>query len=189
MHLLSKSKVRERVYVKAGGRCWYCSINISPFYFHIDHFYPQSKHPELANKIGNLVPTCRECNLEKNDRSVEYMRAFLVGGSGNYYYEDNLLFHLKRAAVLARHDGGSTLDSYSGEFADDAPIGQWAYPQKINWSTREKYINPFTRCAIEEVPAIRLGWIAAIHGHRFVMDTIRAVENGQYDSSVAVQAV
>jgi HNH endonuclease len=62
-----------------GGLCAYCAER-PPVEF--DHAMPINRHHLGENVIGNLVPSCRECNHEKKDRSRPYgldFRQFLNG--------------------------------------------------------------------------------------------------------------
>jgi hypothetical protein len=61
-------RVRQLVWKKSGGRCWYCGCNLDPWGFHIDHFEPRSRGG--SDKLENLVPACPNCNVVKNDRQV-----------------------------------------------------------------------------------------------------------------------
>jgi len=45
--------------------CIYCNTDLRLGEWHLDHFYPISKHGK--NKIENLVCACRTCNLMKGD--------------------------------------------------------------------------------------------------------------------------
>jgi hypothetical protein len=66
--------IRAAVLAKTGGLCWHCQVRVTtddhraPTHFHVDHFIPLSKGG--ANEIGNLVPSCKRCNLVKGDRLI-----------------------------------------------------------------------------------------------------------------------
>jgi hypothetical protein len=61
-------RIRPFVWRKSDGRCWYCGCKLDPWKFHIDHFEPRSKGG--SDKLENLVPTCPNCNIVKNDRPI-----------------------------------------------------------------------------------------------------------------------
>ena len=58
-----------------GDACWMCGQPIlydqdpglHPDAFHVDHYYPVSKYPELALDVGNLRPSHRSCNIARGD--------------------------------------------------------------------------------------------------------------------------
>lgn len=67
------------VWQMTDGRCTYCSVKLNPFDrlapdgFHIDHVIPRSRGG--SNDFENLTPACRDCNLDKSDRTPEEWRA------------------------------------------------------------------------------------------------------------------
>jgi len=65
-HLTLSQAQRKLVWEKSGGRCWYCGVTLTPWNFHVDHYMPRSKGG--GDDLENLVPACRNCNLEKKDR-------------------------------------------------------------------------------------------------------------------------
>lgn len=53
--------------------CGYCGDDderADPSTFHIDHFAPQKKFPELALRYANLVYACRFCNVSKSNHWI-----------------------------------------------------------------------------------------------------------------------
>ncbi|MEP3112830.1 HNH endonuclease [Nisaea sp.] len=55
------------------GACGYCGdedVRVDAVVFHIDHFAPKSRFPDLAVSYGNLVYACRYCNLSKSDHWI-----------------------------------------------------------------------------------------------------------------------
>ncbi|UZV41096.1 5-methylcytosine-specific restriction endonuclease [Vibrio phage vB_VpaM_R16F] len=68
-----KSKVwkdlRELVFSIFGRKCLCCG---SKHQLHIDHVIPRSVNPELALKIKNLQPLCKECNTLKGTWTIDY---------------------------------------------------------------------------------------------------------------------
>lgn len=59
----------EKILLKAGGKCTYCSIPISETNFSIDHIKPLSKGG--SNHANNLVASCRTCNARKNAKPLK----------------------------------------------------------------------------------------------------------------------
>ena len=55
---------RLKVFNKTGGYCWHCK-NPLGFDWHADHLIPRAAGG--SNKMENMVPSCRQCNLEKAD--------------------------------------------------------------------------------------------------------------------------
>jgi 5-methylcytosine-specific restriction endonuclease McrA len=57
------------IWDKTDGICWYCGTKLNPFKnFSIDHIIPK------IQKIENLVPCCKRCNSQKNNKSIEHLR-------------------------------------------------------------------------------------------------------------------
>lgn len=55
------------------GACGYCGdedVRVDAVVFHIDHFAPKSRFPDLAVSYGNLVYACRYCNVSKSDHWI-----------------------------------------------------------------------------------------------------------------------
>jgi len=74
---LSKSKTRELVWDKTGGKCYYCGQQTNPWReFCIDHFIATSKGGTTA--LSNLVPACSKCNAQKRDKTIEEFRVSKV---------------------------------------------------------------------------------------------------------------
>ena len=55
--------VRRIVRERDGNRCVYCRNDIRDREWHMDHRYPYSRGGR--SHIGNLVTSCRDCNLRK----------------------------------------------------------------------------------------------------------------------------
>ena len=60
-----RKKLRRSLMQKTMGRCYYCEKKIEGRMMTIDHFVPKSKGG--TDDISNLVPSCKECNEEKDD--------------------------------------------------------------------------------------------------------------------------
>lgn len=56
--------------VEGHGRCVYCAILEKPlggyWHFHVEHFRPKSKFPDLTNEYSNLFYACAICNTFKS---------------------------------------------------------------------------------------------------------------------------
>jgi hypothetical protein len=50
-------------------RCVYCNCEISSKLWHLDHYYPLSKHGK--NILENLVSSCDRCNIMKGNQTGE----------------------------------------------------------------------------------------------------------------------
>lgn len=65
------AEYRAKIMRQTAGKCTYCHIAIAKT---IDHSIPKSVHPRLSIEPANLVPACRDCNL---NRGVGSKRASL----------------------------------------------------------------------------------------------------------------
>lgn len=55
------------------GACGYCDDSDArrdPIGFHIDHFAPKKRFPDLETAYTNLVYACRFCNMSKSDHWI-----------------------------------------------------------------------------------------------------------------------
>ena len=66
------NKRRKNVFVKYGGRCYYCGDVLEYEDFHMDHIIPKAKGGRGI--IENLVPSCCLCNLSKGELTVSEFR-------------------------------------------------------------------------------------------------------------------
>lgn len=72
--------MRQKVYEKSNGFCWYCGCDISKSKWQADHFKPifrgWDKKPERAGEdtFENLVPACAKCNNHKKTFDIEQFR-------------------------------------------------------------------------------------------------------------------
>lgn len=62
-------KKRFKVLQRDGFRCVYCGSTPDKSLLHVDHVTPRSAGG--GNDIGNLVTSCRDCNLGKGARQIE----------------------------------------------------------------------------------------------------------------------
>lgn len=80
------SKLRQRVWNKSGGLCWYCGTALPEKGWHMDHFLPVVRHlitgvPEYPERDceDNLVPACASCNRAKSSMPLESWRKIIKG--------------------------------------------------------------------------------------------------------------
>lgn len=70
---LNTPEVRDAVWAKSRGYCWYCGIELLPFStFTIDHVVALANGG--SNNLENLVPCCKTCNSRKRDYPLELFR-------------------------------------------------------------------------------------------------------------------
>lgn len=73
-----RREVKEAVYAKTNGLCWYCGYEVSDkpeSHFsraNIDHVVPVSKGG--TDDLTNLVPSCFQCNITKGTQTLEEFR-------------------------------------------------------------------------------------------------------------------
>ena len=60
----------RRDFLQACGYCGDSDVRVDRIAFHIDHFAPQKKFPDLESSYLNLVYACRFCNVSKSDKWV-----------------------------------------------------------------------------------------------------------------------
>ena len=62
---------KDQIAEDCSNQCVYCCIHESAFggidNFHVEHFRPKSKFPELRKRIANLYYSCPICNRFKSD--------------------------------------------------------------------------------------------------------------------------
>lgn len=66
-------KIRNQVWKKTDGRCYYCGKQTKPFgtdpdSFCVDHVVPQKRQGN--DHLDNLVPACCECNTTKSSKGL-----------------------------------------------------------------------------------------------------------------------
>jgi len=86
-----RKKIREFVWNKTLGKCWYCGKQINPFTpgeFTIDHIVPICLGGE--DTVNNLVPCCKSCNSTKGGKTIEDFRSFRKRPFGIYFTKEQL---------------------------------------------------------------------------------------------------
>ena len=92
-------KQRLELHAKYDGRCAYCGIALDGKW-HVDHLEPVGRNPRTRDMdyperdvIGNMMPSCAPCNIDKHSMGLEGWRKRLNG----------LLDNLKRNNPTYRH--------------------------------------------------------------------------------------
>lgn len=99
------------------GSCGYCDDNDKfqdKSTFHIDHFAPKSKFPDLELEYKNLVYSCRFCNIAKSNKWISGdanipnngMLGFIDPCDENY---DEHLYRDSKGSINAKSDLGCYL--------------------------------------------------------------------------------
>lgn len=112
-------KYKSILEIDFNKRCGYTDCNQVWFggkrSFHIDHFKPKSKFPELSTKYSNLVYSCSYVNIAKSDDisdyldpvMIDYNEHFFRDNSGNIYPADDSptakYMHIKLKLYLKRY--------------------------------------------------------------------------------------
>jgi hypothetical protein len=66
--------LRQAIYSRQGGRCFYCLRRLAPTVKCLDHVVPRAQLGR--NSYRNLVSCCLECNSEKGEkRAKDFLRA------------------------------------------------------------------------------------------------------------------
>ena len=69
---------RKAVYQKYNGKCAYCGQEIEYKNMQVDHLHPKFLahfEPDLDNnRVENLMPACRKCNIHKGGMRLEMWR-------------------------------------------------------------------------------------------------------------------
>lgn len=69
LDFLATAPLREAIYERENGRCFYCRRRVTTATRCIDHVIPQVRMGE--NVFRNLVCSCAECNAQKRDQPAE----------------------------------------------------------------------------------------------------------------------
>ena len=70
-----KKSKRVAKYKALNGRCAYCGQLISYKNMQLEHVQPLVQ--DGADKMKNILPSCKECNYMKGERNLEEFRFFL----------------------------------------------------------------------------------------------------------------
>lgn len=122
-----------------GNRCGYCDAH--HFWgggrntFHIDHFAPKAKFPELETSYSNLVYSCSSCNLSKSDDWVSDESH--ISSIGNRGYIDPC--HENYDSFFSRDSSGNIIVNNNDN------VASYMYNQLAFYLQRHKIIWNLTR--------------------------------------------
>ena len=91
-NITRQPSIRNEVWNKTNGICWYCGIKMSKFdgTFTVDHFISKADGGE--DKIENLVPCCKSCNSSKRNKTLEQFRSFRSRPNGIYFTDAQIRY-------------------------------------------------------------------------------------------------
>ena len=72
---LASNAQKASIYARDGGRCVYCTVEVSSDWFHADHEIAYSRGGTTS--LENLVTACEPCNLVKGRRTAASYRYLL----------------------------------------------------------------------------------------------------------------
>lgn len=82
--------IKKALLEMSHGKCCYCEreVNGNGSYMEVEHFHPKDIYPDEVVKWGNLLPSCKRCNVRKRthdtykepivDPSVDTPQAHLI---------------------------------------------------------------------------------------------------------------
>ena len=85
--------IRDIVYARANGRCFYCGKKLKKEEMSIEHIIPLQEHG--SNDIKNLFCSCRKCNQEKGNNIL--MKHIIA--MENFIHEQNEVINSKKDLV------------------------------------------------------------------------------------------
>jgi 5-methylcytosine-specific restriction endonuclease McrA len=100
---------RHLVYGKFNGRCAYCGNDLEFKDMQVDHFVPKTKFDgNGVDSIENLMPSCKECNMDKGNMLIDEWRGRLI----------NAVETVKSSKILASAIKFNMIDikPFSGKF-------------------------------------------------------------------------
>lgn len=91
--IIISDDIRDIVYARGNGRCFYCGKKLKKEEMSIEHIIPLQEHG--SNDIKNLFCSCRKCNQEKgNNILLKHIIAM-----ENFIYEQNEVINSKKDLV------------------------------------------------------------------------------------------
>lgn len=114
-----KKSTRELIYNKYGGHCAYCGCELEKGW-HVDELLPvvrnmkwnkdkfkyvhdgTCKHPDRLH-IGNQMPSCPSCNMNKHSYTLEEFRS-LITGFMKHLNEVNTQYKIAKRYGLVKED-------------------------------------------------------------------------------------
>jgi len=100
---------KPQLSLEGNNQCVYCSLHEARFggerNFHVEHFRPKSKFPELENDYANLFFSCSICNIFKgcdwpSEPCDEYNLPAYIDPSKHDY---NLIFDFKNYNLVSKY--------------------------------------------------------------------------------------
>lgn len=109
--------VKELVWDKTEGKCWYCGTNLDKDHnklngFTTDHFQPRCDDGQ--HKLNNLVPCCRQCNCGKGGQSLEEYR--ITKKLKQFRQKNNINFSRKQLDFLGIEYNINLLNEFNHSF-------------------------------------------------------------------------
>lgn len=84
-----KPSIRNAIRVRDNSRCAYCNRHVPKKQRSLDHVEPRSKGG--CDDHWNLVLTCKSCNSQKKDRSLnDYCEYLVLEGFMSYQSAQNI---------------------------------------------------------------------------------------------------
>ena len=91
--IIISDDIRDIVYARGNGRCFYCGKKLKKEEMSIEHIIPLQEHG--SNDIKNLFCSCKKCNQEKgNNILLKHIVAM-----ENFIYEQNEVINSKKDLV------------------------------------------------------------------------------------------
>lgn len=113
MDFLQSKRLRDALYQREAGLCFYCLRHLTPRMRSLDHILPMAR--KGLNSYRNLVACCHECNAQKGEkRAADFLRRNYRQGRLNARELDSRLKALaavvkgKRKPLVGRAQSRST---------------------------------------------------------------------------------
>lgn len=129
-------KYREYMEQLVEKRCPICDCSFAYSQVTLDHILPKSKFPFLSITPINLVPTCYNCNMRKNDRiPSKVLNPYFHGFSPFDYF-------MIKIKVNVENPLESTIDIDFTDSTEDTPEPVTYIKENINlYKLRQKYLD------------------------------------------------
>lgn len=80
-HTSVRSKYYSKIMISSAGKCPICGVGVVS---NLDHYLAKSIYPTYAVTPINLIPICRDCNCNKNDKKIDS----IISAPLHPYYDD-----------------------------------------------------------------------------------------------------
>lgn len=129
-------KYREYMEQLVEKRCPICDCSFAYSQVTLDHILPKSKFPFLSITPINLVPTCYNCNMRKNDRiPSKVLNPYFYGFSPFDYLTIIIKVNVEKPLE-------STIDIKFADLTDDTPEQVMYIRDNIDlYKLRQKYLD------------------------------------------------